>query len=292
MDADTGKLKSRLNALNGALDDLESELEPLLAQTLPETVVGLDTIQQAKLQVAIPYLVYDLVFIYLKTRGIDPKSHPVIGELDRIKQYFDKLKNAEDPAKRSVAVDKAAANRFIKHAIAQVTAHRPPGDDEAPAHIRFNEDGSTPIPVKVTSKMLAREQYQRELKEAGSEEDDDLEVIDDEGEPEAEIIDLRAAHTDKGKAKATDKEDPDHSGPRKRRRPAVDPFAGYGDEAVDNANETTKRSKVASEGNSTQGKSPAAGSRSGSTESATKTATDDKKAAKKTQKAKRKESTT
>lgn len=62
MDVDTGKLRSRLNALNGALDDLESELEPLLAQTLPETVVGLDTIQQAKLQVAIPYLVYDLVF--------------------------------------------------------------------------------------------------------------------------------------------------------------------------------------------------------------------------------------
>ena len=55
--------------------------------------------------------------VYLKTRGINPKTHPVVGELvcrdlvkcqihllslysqDRIKQYFDKIKNTEDPEK-------------------------------------------------------------------------------------------------------------------------------------------------------------------------------------------------
>ena len=45
-----------------SLDDLEAGLSTLLLQSLPEVILGLDTIQQAKLQVVIPYLVYDLVF--------------------------------------------------------------------------------------------------------------------------------------------------------------------------------------------------------------------------------------
>jgi hypothetical protein len=45
-----------------SLDDLETGLSTLLSQSLSEVVLGLDTIQQAKLQVVIPYLVYDLVF--------------------------------------------------------------------------------------------------------------------------------------------------------------------------------------------------------------------------------------
>ena len=94
------KIRGKLKTLNESLDELEQKLEPLLAQSLPETLVGLETLQQAKLQVDIPYVVYDLIFsvcfvssftgdiftdyleaVYLKTKGIDPKTHPVIGEL-------------------------------------------------------------------------------------------------------------------------------------------------------------------------------------------------------------------
>lgn len=97
--ADT-KIRTKLKTLNESLDELEEKLEPLFAQTLPEVLAGLETLQQAKLQVDIPYVVYDLIFsvcsldsppafcvfiafskVYLKTRGIDPKTHPVIGEL-------------------------------------------------------------------------------------------------------------------------------------------------------------------------------------------------------------------
>lgn len=59
---DTSKVKAKANTLANSLSQLESTLEPLFAKSLPETTLGLDTIQQAKLQVAIPYLVYDLVF--------------------------------------------------------------------------------------------------------------------------------------------------------------------------------------------------------------------------------------
>jgi exosome complex protein LRP1 len=62
MTSQTEKAKAKLATLSSSLDDLEAHLEPLFAQTLPETVLGLEPIQQAKLQTVLPYLVYDLVF--------------------------------------------------------------------------------------------------------------------------------------------------------------------------------------------------------------------------------------
>ncbi|KAK7686685.1 hypothetical protein QCA50_010285 [Cerrena zonata] len=236
MTENPNKIRARVSTLTKSLDELEAKLEPLLAQSLPETLVGLEPIQQAKLQVAIPYLVYDLIFIYLKTKGVDPKTHPVIKELDRIRQYFDKIKNAEDPEKRRTTVDKAAANRFIKHAIAQVKLMRTPGEGEAGpsnTHIRFDEEGnSEPIPVKVTSKMLARAQYEKELKEQGSEEEGDLEVYEEGGDAEMEDeAPEQSSSKQKGKGKAVaEEEQPTELVGRKRRRPPMDPFQGYGDD--------------------------------------------------------------
>ncbi|KAM5532258.1 hypothetical protein V8D89_014097 [Ganoderma adspersum] len=269
------KLLAKLATLNNSLDDLEEKLEPLLAQTLPESLLPLETIQQVKLNVALPYLVYDLIFIYLKTRGIDPKSHPVVAELDRVRQYFDKIKNAEDPEKRKTAVDRGAANRFIKHAIAQAKGQpqpRTPG--EAPAqsdgarppahtHIRFDENGNAPsgssssassstpamqIPVKVTSKMLARAEYQKKLAEedASSNDDDDgdgLDVIDGESEDDPEPERVSSKAKGKGKAKATSEEAATPGGAKKRRRPAPDPFAGYGDDDAESKPEKTSKIK-------------------------------------------------
>ncbi|KAH9837349.1 uncharacterized protein C8Q71DRAFT_597725 [Rhodofomes roseus] len=292
MDADSQRLRAKVAALNGSMDDLETQLEPLLAQTLPESLVGLETIQQAKLQVALPYLVYDLIFIYLKTRGIDPKTHPVISELDRIRQYFDKIKNAEDPQKRTATVDKAAANRFIKHAIAQVKTQRPPGDEEGPSHIRFSQNGeSTKVPVKVTTKMAARAQYEKELAEAESEEEEEegLEVIDDD--EAASSMDVDPDTTSKGKAKGKGKaivtEDTEASlSGRKRRRPAMDPFAGYGDEQPSPGVQGAKKVKPSIEDVKMSDSTPPDSGRStplSSSEAAKKSKRAEKKARKKAQ---------
>lgn len=59
--SDTAKLRSRLLNLDRLLDDFDSQLDPLLAQSLSESLLPLNTIQQAKLQVTVPYLVYDLI---------------------------------------------------------------------------------------------------------------------------------------------------------------------------------------------------------------------------------------
>lgn len=100
MTSQTEKAKAKLANLSSSFDDLEAILEPLFAQTLPESIMTLEPIQQAKLQTVLPYLVYDLIFstshpcpspkglihssVYLKSRGIDPKTHPVVSELVRL----------------------------------------------------------------------------------------------------------------------------------------------------------------------------------------------------------------
>ncbi|KAF9245692.1 Sas10/Utp3/C1D family-domain-containing protein [Melanogaster broomeanus] len=215
---DSTQIRSRLAKLNKSLDELESQLEPLFSQSLPETLLGLDTIQQAKLQVIIPYVVYDLVFVYLKSRGVDPKTHPVVNELERIRQYFDKIKDAEESdQKRKVGIDKAAAGRFIKHAIAQAKNARLVEEElaeDAAAPVVASTSSSERVPVKVTSKMLARAEYEKEMKDLGSEEDEDLEVFNDD---EAAAVD----DDDEEQSSRVDQ-----ASASRRKRPRMDPFSG------------------------------------------------------------------
>ncbi|KAI6048049.1 hypothetical protein EDC04DRAFT_2556139 [Pisolithus marmoratus] len=185
MSTDATKIRKKIAKLNKHLDELESQLEPLFSQPLAETLVTLDTIQQAKMQVIIPYVVYDLVFVYLKARGIDPMTHPVVRELDRVRVYFDKIKSAEQSdQKRKLGLDKEAADRFIKHAIAQATNAKSAEDEreESMDAIATPTPGPSTsvlerVPVKITSKMLERAEYERDLKELSDEEEDELEVF-------------------------------------------------------------------------------------------------------------------
>ena len=58
--ADASKLRARIATLDNFLDDFNGQLDDLLAKSLPETL-ELDSLPQAKPQVTIPHLVYDLV---------------------------------------------------------------------------------------------------------------------------------------------------------------------------------------------------------------------------------------
>lgn len=62
MSDETAKVRAKLASLSASLDDLESLLDPLFAQPLADTIVGLEPLQQAKLQTLIPYVAYDLIF--------------------------------------------------------------------------------------------------------------------------------------------------------------------------------------------------------------------------------------
>ncbi|KAL0951740.1 hypothetical protein HGRIS_008412 [Hohenbuehelia grisea] len=91
----SSNIQAKLGSLDVSFGELETLLAPLLSQGLPETLLELETLQQAKLQTLLPYLLYDLTFVYLKSRGIDPRKHQVVPELERVKQYFNKISSAE-----------------------------------------------------------------------------------------------------------------------------------------------------------------------------------------------------
>jgi exosome complex protein LRP1 len=124
----------------------------------------------------------------------------------------------------TLVVDKDASTRFIKNAITQATTQQASAQASStgPTHLRFNETMER-LPVKVTSKMREREHYEKDLKEADTDEtEEDLEVF------EEEIASWPSpAVSDKGKEKATVhlvESAPEAT--KKRRRPAVDVFGG------------------------------------------------------------------
>ncbi|KAI6112430.1 hypothetical protein EDD16DRAFT_1709790 [Pisolithus croceorrhizus] len=248
MSTDATKIRKKIAKLNKHLDELESQLEPLFSQPLAETLVRLDTIQQAKIQVVIPYVVYDLVFVYLKSRGIDPMTHPVVRELDRVRVYFDKIKSAEESGQnRKPGLDKEAAERFIKHAIAQVTNAKSAENERedesmdavAPPTPGPSTSVLTRVPLKITSKMLERAEYERNLKELGDEEEDELQVFGEtlaEDYPMGDTPDGLELESPMGtvpveKGKTNMREEPNQadqvSTRRRNKRPRIDSSAGY-----------------------------------------------------------------
>lgn len=72
------------------------------------------------LRTFLDYLYLLTIVAYLRLNGVNAKEHPVFRELTRVKQYFEKIKRAESVGtnKGSMALDKAAAGRFIKYALA------------------------------------------------------------------------------------------------------------------------------------------------------------------------------
>ncbi|KAJ3789974.1 Sas10/Utp3/C1D family-domain-containing protein [Lentinula aff. detonsa] len=260
--AETQKAKSRLKVLSSSLDEVEAAIAPLLSgeQTLPEILLTFEPLEQAKLQTVLPYLVYDLIFIYLRTRGIDPKSHPVVTELERVRQYFEKIKNAENPAVRGTQVDKAAANRFIKHAISQAQIDADASGVTYPRKVssfttvavsnsaitNSSDSSSAHVPVQVTSKMLERQDWQKRVDEAGSEEEN-LEGWED-GDDDQAIVEGTKPDL-KGKGKAVEQHDNVEQLGSKRLRPAIDPFAAGGHNDSDNLSDShpTKKQALSSD---------------------------------------------
>ena len=90
-----------VEALSNSLDELEGVLDPLFEQTLQHNLDKLDAIQKAKMSVLVAYVIQDLVMsvyleiyvlftlfmrcveVYLKTKGIDPKTELVTTEMVR-----------------------------------------------------------------------------------------------------------------------------------------------------------------------------------------------------------------
>ena len=125
------------------------------------------------------------------------------------------------PEESATKIDKEAASRFIKHAIAQ--ASNKPIQDEA----TLPSVSAAPVPVKITSKMKARAEYEQQLKEedAQSTEEEVLEVIDETDNDGGMDVDRPSNVTPEALLDKIAEEDQTQVCKKRRRRP-VDPFSG------------------------------------------------------------------
>ena len=62
------------------------------------------------------YAVNSLFWAYLITQGINPRTHAIKGELDRIRIYMSKIKEIEDRGK-APTLEKGAAKRMVRNAM-------------------------------------------------------------------------------------------------------------------------------------------------------------------------------
>lgn len=112
---DSDDLHELVGDLTSNIDDLEAALAPLTSKPLATTSSKLPLLDKAKLHVLATYALESVLFNTLRLNGSDAKSHPVFAELNRVKEYFGKIKTAEGTGEKPKArVDKGAAGRFIK----------------------------------------------------------------------------------------------------------------------------------------------------------------------------------
>ncbi|KAI7851095.1 hypothetical protein BDC45DRAFT_400789, partial [Circinella umbellata] len=105
--------------LKSRIDLIQKHLDPILAGPLSETYGPLPTNEKAQFEVLLSFTLNTLYHIYLKTHGVNPLDHHVTNELQRVKEYIEKIKVAEGRGpKRTMELDKGAADRFIKSALA------------------------------------------------------------------------------------------------------------------------------------------------------------------------------
>lgn len=134
---DTSNVLSLLEQLDDEIDDLEEAISPVVKAPLSESASRLPLLDKAKLYVLVTYAIESMLFCkfllhsdevhcptlpiaYLRLHGVKAREHPVFTELTRVKQYFDKIKRAENPIsegagkRENLNLDKGAAQRIIK----------------------------------------------------------------------------------------------------------------------------------------------------------------------------------
>lgn len=132
---DAADIAPLLGQLDDNIDDLEDALAPLIKGALSDTTARLPLLDKAKLYVLVTYAIESILFCgyrlnyfpiswltlaaYLRLNGVNAKDHPVFRELTRVKQYFEKINNAEfgDAKRENFKLDKPAAGRIVKHAL-------------------------------------------------------------------------------------------------------------------------------------------------------------------------------
>ncbi|GAA5868781.1 hypothetical protein JCM3774_003891 [Rhodotorula dairenensis] len=234
-----------LAQLSTSLTALEHALDPLLATPLDQHLElhADEPLVQARAHILASYVVHDLVWVYLKAAGVEPASHPVMQEIERLKGYFAKLKAAQNgqpatesskPDRPRMQIDKAAANRFISAAISSSRAAVDPDYTHVDSAADMDAEAAGPSGTHTRFTDAEKEDLDRLLEDK---DEDDVDVTDDEDSVVEEMLrgarnGLQAAQkarqsVDAAAAVASPGAGGGAGTGKKNKRKAIDPFAGY-----------------------------------------------------------------
>uniref|UniRef100_K3WVS7 Nuclear nucleic acid-binding protein C1D n=1 Tax=Globisporangium ultimum (strain ATCC 200006 / CBS 805.95 / DAOM BR144) TaxID=431595 RepID=K3WVS7_GLOUD len=100
---------------------VEEHLKLFKQDSLENVVAELSPLEKAKVQVSLAYTVNALLYVFLKTQGVsakDIRQTHVKQELERVKTFIKKIKDAEELAKGpKLVLDKDASKRLIHSAL-------------------------------------------------------------------------------------------------------------------------------------------------------------------------------
>ncbi|KAK9456974.1 hypothetical protein V1511DRAFT_495828 [Dipodascopsis uninucleata] len=109
-----------VKSLNDELDGLKAKLHPLFsAGSLINYSKDMKALERAKTYVMMLYALNSSIFATMKVAGIDVSENSIMNDIKRVQEYMSKIKTAEElAAGRTLQLDREAAGRFIKNALA------------------------------------------------------------------------------------------------------------------------------------------------------------------------------
>jgi hypothetical protein len=118
-------LQDKMQGLQDRLDQIRAALEPLLALDQRQVAAGAPPLHRARLHLTLAQSAAALFRLYLTAANVPPATHPVAKEAERLAQFERRVAGAEGAQeKRGKSLHIAAANRFIAHAIPDLTGEQ------------------------------------------------------------------------------------------------------------------------------------------------------------------------
>lgn len=115
-------LVTKCENLKESMDQVHQTLETLLELRNKGEFSANDKIE---FDIYTAFLTNSLYYVYLRTQGIDTSSHPIMHELQRVKQVMKRWKDVKDKKIRPV-LNKQAAERFIRSGLWDPNNTTPP----------------------------------------------------------------------------------------------------------------------------------------------------------------------
>ncbi|CAG9816288.1 unnamed protein product [Phaedon cochleariae] len=107
-------IQQKLTNFNNSIGKIDQMLETLLKSDIYEK---LSLKQKVDYDLFLAYNLNTLYWLYLRSKNEDPNKNDVKNQLNRIKEYMVKAKQAHERQTIRPKIDQQAAERFVKHGV-------------------------------------------------------------------------------------------------------------------------------------------------------------------------------